>query len=50
MWSPDGSRIAFETDRSRLVINADGTGETHHIDELMYLNRRGGRYFCICYG
>jgi Tol biopolymer transport system component len=50
VWSPDGSQIAFETDRSRFVINADGTGEARHIDELTYLNWHGGWYFCFCYG
>ena len=50
VWSSDGSQIAFETDQSRFVIDADGTGEARHIDELTYLNWRGGWYFCFCYG
>ena len=32
-WSPDGSKIAFESDRGAndeiYVMNADGTGETN---------------------
>jgi Tol biopolymer transport system component len=54
VWSPDGTRIAFETDsetdRSHLVVNADGTGDPSEIDELTYLSWRGGWYFCYCYG
>jgi Tol biopolymer transport system component len=52
VWSPDGSRIAFETHSlgDHLVVNADGTGETGEIDELMYRSWLGGSYFCFCYG
>ncbi|MGZ8578564.1 MAG: hypothetical protein ACXWWX_03415 [Actinomycetota bacterium] len=50
VWSPDGSQIAFQTDHSRFVINADGTGEARPIDELTYLSWHGGWYFCFCYG
>jgi Tol biopolymer transport system component len=59
VWSPDGSHIAFATDKAfepegdyvrSLVVNADGTGEPREIDELTYLSWRGGWYFCRCYG
>lgn len=52
VWSPDGSRIAFETDSlgDHLVVNADGTGEPGEIDELTYHSWLGGSYFCYCYG
>jgi Tol biopolymer transport system component len=54
VWSPDGSQIAFETfgtgDRSRFVINADGTGSARPIDELAYLSWGDGSFFCECYG
>jgi Tol biopolymer transport system component len=59
VWSPDGSQIAFATDKAfeaegdyarSLVVNADGTGEPSEIDELTYLSWRGGWYFCRCYG
>jgi Tol biopolymer transport system component len=55
VWSPDGSHIAFETDREarqerHLAVNADGTGEPSEIDWLTYLSWRGGWYFCYCYG
>ena len=50
-WSPDGSRIAFETDHSsHLVIAADGRGGTRTIDELTYRSWRGSWYFCYCLG
>jgi Tol biopolymer transport system component len=56
VWSPDGSRIAFETEpggdlpHHYLVVNADGTGEPGEIDELTYRSWLGGWYFCYCYG
>jgi Tol biopolymer transport system component len=56
VWSPDGSRIAFETEppgdlpNHYLVVNADGTGEPEKIDELTYRSWLGGWYFCRCYG
>jgi Tol biopolymer transport system component len=59
VWSPDGSRIAFETDKANetegdyvrsLVVNADGTGKAIEIDWLTYMRWRGGWYFCRCYG
>jgi Tol biopolymer transport system component len=50
VWSPDGSQIAYETDRSHFVINADGTGDARPIDELTYLSWGDGSYFCGCYG
>ena len=56
VWSPDGSRIAFETeppgDRPHhyLVVNADGTGEPGEIDEFTYRSWLGGWDFCRCYG
>jgi Tol biopolymer transport system component len=50
VWSPDGSQIAFETDSSHIVINADGTDDAREIDELTYLSWLGGWYFCFCYG
>lgn len=59
VWSPDGSHIAFATDKANetegdyarsLVVNADGTGEPSEIDELTYLSWHGGSFFCDCYG
>ena len=56
VWSPDGSRIAIETEprgdlpHHYLVVNADGTGEPGEIDELTYRSWLGGSYFCHCYG
>jgi Tol biopolymer transport system component len=57
VWSPDGTRIAFqyspklEGDKGVLLIaNADGRGDIHEIDELKYREWRGGWYFCQCYG
>ena len=59
VWSPDGSQIAFATDKAfeptsddarSLVVNADGTDEPSEIDELTYLSWSGGWYFCRCYG
>jgi Tol biopolymer transport system component len=57
VWSPDGTRIAFqysptlEGDEGVLLIaNADGSGDVHEIDELKYRGWRGGWYFCQCYG
>lgn len=50
VWSPGGSRIAFETDNSHLVIAADGTGDAREIEERTYQSWRGGWYFCYCYG
>ena len=51
-WSPDGSQIAFETDRRPVVVDADGAGELRPIDELTYLSwhRPSGWYFCYCFG
>ncbi len=49
-WSPDGSRIAFETENSHLVIAADGRGGARTIDELTYRSWRGSWYFCYCLG
>ncbi|MGI8706726.1 MAG: hypothetical protein ACR2LG_00755 [Actinomycetota bacterium] len=56
VWSPDGSQIAFATDKeaphepTHIAVNADGTGEALEIDSLTYLSWRGGWYFCYCYG
>jgi Tol biopolymer transport system component len=56
VWSPDGSHIAFATDKeapqgpTHLAVNVDGTGQPSAIDELTYLSWRGGWYFCRCYG
>jgi WD40 repeat protein len=50
VWSPDGSRIAFATDNSHLVIAADGTGDPREIEERTYRSWLGGWYFCYCYG
>jgi Tol biopolymer transport system component len=57
VWSPDGSHIAFATDRANetvnagyLAIDADGTDEPREMDELTYLSWRGGWFFCYCYG
>jgi Tol biopolymer transport system component len=61
VWSPDGSHIAFATDKvfepeaagddaRSLIAIADGTGEPSEIDELTYLSWHGGWYFCRCYG
>jgi Tol biopolymer transport system component len=57
VWSPDGSHIAFATDKANetvnagyLAIEADGTGEPREMDELTYLSWRGGWFFCYCYG
>jgi WD40 repeat protein len=54
-WSPDGTQIAFRYDshssrRSYLVVDGDGSGVAHEIDELQYRGWRGGWYFCECYG
>ena len=48
VWSPDGSQIAFETDRRPMVVNADGTGGAGPVDELTYRSWQGGWYFCYC--
>jgi Tol biopolymer transport system component len=51
VWSPDGSHIAFETDKeAHIAVNADGTGQALEINRLTYLSWRGGWYFCYCYG
>ena len=56
VWSPDGSRIAFETephgDRPHgfLVVNADGTGAQQEIDEMTYRSWQGGWFWCGCRG
>jgi Tol biopolymer transport system component len=55
VWSPDGTQIAFKRITSDgevvwLVVDADGIGDAHQIDELRYLSWRGGWYFCDCYG
>jgi hypothetical protein len=56
VWSPDGSRIAFETEppgdlsHHYLVVNADGSGDPREFDKLTYLSWLGGWYFCYCYG
>ena len=54
IWSPDGTQIAFRYDTNSskryLIGNADGTGDVHEIDELLYRTWRGGWYFCECYG
>ena len=52
VWSPDGSRIAFERDSlgDHLVVNADGTGEPVEIDGLTFHSWLGGSFFCYCYG
>lgn len=51
-WSPDGSHIAFETDRRLVVVDAEGKGDLGPIDRLTYLSWRnvGGWYWCGCYG
>ena len=59
VWSPDGSQIALVTEkgsgaplsiRHYLVVNADGTGDSTEIDQLLYQSWAGGWFFCFCYG
>ena len=59
VWSPDGSHIAFATDKAyepegedapSLIVKVEGTSEPREIDWLTYLSWRGGWYFCRCYG
>jgi Tol biopolymer transport system component len=61
-WSPDGSQIAFDveldgkfssqdgtTRMGYFVVNADGTTDPSHLDELTYLSWRGGWYYAYVF-
>jgi len=59
VWSPDGSQIAFATEKGggtpavttdHLVVNADGTGAPREIDEMTYRSWQGGWFWCSCHG
>jgi Tol biopolymer transport system component len=52
VWSPEGSEIAFETDRGFLRIDADGNGAATPIDGSVYRRWSGddGSYICFCFG
>jgi Tol biopolymer transport system component len=59
VWSPEGSRVAYEAEYEggtpsmhleHVVVSADGTGSEQKLDELTYRSWDGGSYFCGCYG
>jgi dipeptidyl aminopeptidase/acylaminoacyl peptidase len=51
VWSPDGSRIAFQGGPFQggfevIAVDADGQGEAERIDDLTYRSWDGGWYSC----
>jgi Tol biopolymer transport system component len=56
VWSPDGTSIAYRIGyndawgATYLAVNADGSGDEHPIDAVLYHSWRGGWYHCECYG
>ena len=48
-WSPEGSQVAFSGEPNRaFVIDADGSGEPEHIDDLTYASWNGGSFCDMC--
>lgn len=48
-WSPDGSQIAFSGEPNHaFVIDADGSGEPEHIDDITYASWSGGSFCDMC--
>jgi Tol biopolymer transport system component len=56
VWSPDGTSIAYRIGYNDAwgatyhAVNADGSGDEHPIDAVLYHSWRGGWYHCECYG
>jgi Tol biopolymer transport system component len=59
VWSPDGSQIAFATEKGGgtpavtthpLVVNADGSGDLTEIEPITYRSWQGGWFWCYCHG